>query len=295
MIGSSLVLRVSSFAEARGVDGVPVDTGVEGLSVYRSRISTALTPCLYKPTFCLVIQGSKEVHLGARRVSFSAGESLIVSHDIPMVSRISEASEKAPYLALSLPVDVNTMRGLANEIDEAVIDQENSQTLKVGDTEPAIVDAMTRLFALIGQPVQARVIAPLIIKEIYIRLLLAPHGEMLRQILQQGSAANRISKVLAVLSTDFAQSFTVDDLAGIATMSPSSFYEYFKAMTSTTPLQYQKDLRLLEARRLLMDVGHTVSEVAFQVGYQSPTQFSREYSRKFGNSPSSDKKRLIHA
>ena len=242
-----------------------------------------------------MLQGSKEVHVGARRVSFSRGESLIVSHDIPMVSRIAEASEEAPYLALSLPVDINAMRSLVNEIEEIDIQEEKGQTLKMGNVEPPIYDAMARLFALVGQPLEARVIAPLIVKEIYIRLLLAPHGAMLRHLLERGSPASRISKVLAVLSDNFAKTFTVDELAGIAMMSPSSFYEYFKAMTSTTPLQYQKELRLLEARRLLMDVGSTVSEAAFQVGYQSPTQFSREYARKFGRSPSVDKKSMIYS
>jgi len=290
MIGPGFISRVSSYADIQGIDDEPYDTGVAGLSVYRSRKASSLRPCLYKPTFCLVLQGSKEVHVGEKRVVFTTGETLIVSHDIPMISRIVEASNDAPYLALSLPADIQLMRGLVNEIGEVDIKQDKGETLNVGKADTHIVDALERLFALVDQPVEAKVIAPLIVKEIYFRLLMAPHGAMLRHLLQQGSPASRISKVLSFIKKEYSKAFTVAELAEIAMMSSSSFYEYFKTITSTTPLQYQKEIRLLEARRLLMDFEYSVSEVAFNVGYQSPTQFSREYSRKFGTSPSVDKK-----
>ena len=240
MTGSELTSLVSSFADIKGVIAEPYNTGIAGLAVFRSRKPTSFTASLYEPVICLILQGSKEVHVGAELFTFSQGESVVVTHDVPMVSRIVEASEEAPYLALSLPIDVNEMRTLASEIDEIDIVQEKGKTLKYGKSDPAILDAIGRLFELVDQPAEAKVIAPLTVKEIYIRLLLAPHGAMLRHLLQHGSPASHISNVIAFIKKNYAQPLSVDELAGIATMSSSSFYEYFKAITSTTPFAISK-------------------------------------------------------
>ena len=148
-------------------------------------------------------------------------------------------------------------------------------------------------FDLIDRPLEAKVMAPLVLREIHFRLLMAQHGGMLRQLLQRGSHASRLTKVLERIKNDYTAPLAVTELASIAGMSPSSFHEHFKALTATTPLQYQKNLRLIEARRLLLDCGHNVSSAAFEVGYESPTQFTREYTRKFGASPSSHKAGVV--
>ena len=263
-------------------------TGLAGLTILRSRKPTALEAVLYNPLFCLILQGRKETHLGMRRVSFTAGESLIVSHQLPVISRVTEATEMMPYVALVLELDMGIVRSLYDEVSEVEIEEENARALNVGKTDGALFDAMGRLVDLIDQPFETKVLLPLVLRELHFRLLLAQHGGMLRQLLQRGSQADRIAKAIARIKQDYATSLTVAELASVAGLSPSSFHEHFKVLTATTPLQYQKEIRLLEARRLLMNGTHSVSSAAFEVGYESPTQFSREYSRKFGNSPRKD-------
>ncbi len=263
-------------------------TSLAGLTILRSRRPTALEAVLYNPLLCLILQGRKETHLGVRRVSFTAGESLIVSHHLPVISRVTEASEMTPYVALVLELDMSVVLSLYGEVSEVEIEEEHARALNVGKTDGALLDAMGRLVDLIDRPFEAKVMLPLVLREIHFRLLLAQHGGMLRQLLQRGSHADRIAKAIARIKLDYATPLTVAELASVAGLSPSSFHEHFKALTATTPLQYQKELRLLEARRLLMNGTHSVSSAAFEVGYESPTQFSREYSRKFGNSPRQD-------
>ncbi|MDJ0594528.1 MAG: AraC family transcriptional regulator [Pleurocapsa sp. MO_226.B13] len=263
-------------------------TDLAGLTILRSRKPTALEAVLYNPLLCLILQGRKETHLGMRRVSFTAGESLIVSHQLPVISRVTEATEMNPYVALVLELDMGIVRSLYNEVSEVEIEEEHTRALNVGKTDEALLDAMGRLVDLIDRPLEAKVLLPLVLREIHFRLLLAQHGDMLRQLLRPGSHADRIAKAISRIKEDYATSLTVAELASVAGLSPSSFHEHFKALTATTPLQYQKELRLLEARRLLMNGTHNVSSAAFEVGYESPTQFSREYSRKFGNSPRKD-------
>lgn len=263
-------------------------TSLAGLTILRSRRPTALEAVLYNPLLCLILQGRKETHLGVRRVSFTAGESLIVSHHLPVISRVTEASEMTPYVALVLELDMSVVLSLYGEVSEVEIEEEHARALNVGKTDAALLDAMGRLVDLIDRPFEAKVMLPLVLREIHFRLLLAQHGGMLRQLLQRGSHADRIAKAIARIKQDYATPLTVAELASVAGLSPSSFHEHFKALTATTPLQYQKELRLLEARRLLMNGTHSVSSTAFEVGYESPTQFSREYSRKFGNSPRQD-------
>ena len=263
-------------------------TDLAGLTILRSRKPTALEAVLYNPLLCLILQGRKETHLGTRRVSFTAGESLIVSHQLPVISRVTEATEMNPYVALVLELDMGIVRSLYNEMSEVEIEEEHTRALNVGKTDGALLDAIGRLVDLIDRPLEAKVLLPLVLREIHFRLLLAQHGSMLRQLLRPGSHADRIAEAIGRIKEDYATSLTVAELASVAGLSPSSFHEHFKALTATTPLQYQKELRLLEARRLLMNGTHNVSSAAFEVGYESPTQFSREYSRKFGNSPRKD-------
>ena len=150
------------------------------------------------------------------------------------------------------------------------------------------MDAMGRFIDLLDRPLEAKVMQPLILREIHFRLLLDRHGSTLRQLLQRGSHVDRIAQAIARIQEDYTAPIAVAELASIAGLSLSSFHEHFKALTATTPLQYQKDLRLLKARHLLMNGAHSVANAAFEVGYESHTQFSREYSRKFGHSPRTD-------
>ncbi|MEM9219576.1 MAG: AraC family transcriptional regulator [Cyanobacteria bacterium P01_F01_bin.150] len=263
-------------------------TDLPGLMLLRHYRPTSLQTMLYKPSLCLILQGRKENHIGTHRMTVAAGESILVSHHLPVTSRVTEASEQRPYVALVLELDMVIARSLYGEVGTAELEAVQARALNVGKTDAALVDAMGRLFDLVDRPLEAKVMVPLLLREIHFRLLLARHGSTLRQLLRQGSHSDRIAKAIAHIKQDYATPITVAELASLAGLSPSSFHEHFKALTATTPLQYQKDLRLLEARRLLMEGTHSVSGAAFEVGYESPTQFSREYSRKFGASPRKD-------
>lgn len=286
MNGSGLIADICRFADAQGADHRPCMTGVEGLSIVRARAPTHFEPGLYDPLLCVVLQGRKESFFGADQVRFGAGEALIVSLDLPTSSRVTEATAAAPYVALALQIDIGVIRGLSDELE--LLGQGQGQAMESGAADEALVDAMGRLFALTHTPGDVPVMRPLLVREVHYRLLQARHGGMLRSLARRDSHASRIHRVLAHIRKDCTAAFSVPDLAAMAGMSGSSFHDHFKAVTATTPLQYIKEMRLLEARRLLTE-GEPVTGVAFAVGYESPTQFSREYSRKFGLPPSEDR------
>ncbi|MCR9137762.1 MAG: AraC family transcriptional regulator [Alphaproteobacteria bacterium] len=285
MSNRNLIERICSFVDrqSNGSDYSP--TEIAGFSVLRSRAPSDFEAVVYNPLLCLILQGEKETYFGARPVSFAAGQSLIVSHDLPIVSRVTQASDQTPYVAVVLELDMTVIRSLFDEIGEAEFEDRQIKALDIGETDAALMDAVDRLFGLVEKPFEAKVMAPLIKREIHFRLLLAQHGATLRQLLSRESHASRIAKAIQQIRRGYTTPLAISELAGAAGMSPSSFHQHFKTLTETTPLQYQKDLRLMEARRLLRDRQLSVSSTAFEVGYESPTQFSREYSRKFGVPP----------
>lgn len=262
--------------------------GPPGLFAIRYSHPTAFEATIYNPVLCLILRGRKETSVGAQSVSFGPGEALIVSHDLPVTSRVIEASPAAPYLALILSLDIPVLRSLDEELDEMDFDTGSDQPLQVSAAAEDLVQALGRYLALVENPIEARVMAPLIHREIHFRLLMSPNGGMLRNLLSRNSHASKISKAIAAIRKDYRRTLVVSDLAQIAGMSASSFHEHFKSIIGTTPLQYQKDLRLIEAQQLLRKGRHSVAAAAFEVGYESPTQFSREYARKFGASPRND-------
>lgn len=239
---------------------------------------------MYEPVICLILQGRKETVLGADTFAMSAGECLLISHDLPVVARIT----KAPYLALLFDVELDTLRDLYDEIADALPAVAESRSLAVHPCDDALIDALSRYIALAGSPTDAAVLGPLVSREIHYRLAMAPFGGMLRDLIRHDSHASAIARAIAQLRRDFRSPIEIATLARSVGMSESSFYKHFKAITASSPLQYQKDLRLLEARRLLRTGSTSVSTAAFDVGYESPTQFSREYARKFGASPKHD-------
>lgn len=285
MQAKDLATQIDRYIDNYGKSGEIVATDLPHLTLLRHKRPTTFESVLYNPVVCLILQGRKETAIGDRAVSFGPGESLIVSHDLPVVSRVTEATSRMPYLSLILTLDLAIVRSLYDQVGEAELEEGRASPLDVNDADAALVDALARYFTLAGQAVEARVMGPLILKEIHFRLLMAPNGGMLRRLLRRDSHASRIAIAIAQIRRDYRTALTVSDLAKTAGMSPSSFHEHFKSITATTPLQYQKELRLIEARRLLSEGGHSVAAVAFEVGYESPTQFSREYARKFGTSP----------
>ncbi len=238
---------------------------------------------------CLVLQGRKETATLDRSIVLSAGDALVVSHDLPVVARITRAEQGRPYLAVIVAIDTALLRGLYDDVGDLPFDDTTLHALAAHPADAGLVEALSRYLALASNPVEARVLLPLIRKEVHFRLLMAPNGGMLRQLLRHGSHGSHVARAIRHLRENFRAPVSIPELASRVGMSPSSLHKHFKAVTSTTPLQYTKDLRLLEARRLLSEGAHTVSSAAYEVGYESPNQFSREYSRKFGVSPRRDR------
>lgn len=275
----------------RITSGATEAVGVPGLSLVRRTEPTEFEAAMYEPIVCLILQGRKETTVGERRFKARAGDCIIVSHDLPVVARIEEASSDVPYLSLVARLDLSELRSLYDEVGgEEVVAASSAYALAPVD-EP-LLDVLSRYLALMEEGESVRVLSPLIRRELHFRLLMASHGAMLRTLLRRDSHASHIARAIRRLRDDFRQPLEVPELARSVGMSTSSFHKHFKEVTATTPIQYQKDLRLTEARRLLVTGEYSVSTAAFEVGYESPTQFSREYGRKFGAPPSADMRRL---
>jgi AraC-like DNA-binding protein len=267
-----------------GENGLQRAPAVDGLALFRQQSPSSFEASMYEPVLCLILQGRKAVSLGEQTLAFGPGECLLVSHDLPVRSRIT----KAPYLSLVLQLDVGTIRKLYDEVTETALDSESARSAETHRADPGLLDALRRYLALADSPADAKVLGPLISKEIHYRVLMAPFGGMLRRLIRHDSNASAIARAIGRIREDLRSSIAIPNLARQVGMSASSFHKNFKTITSTTPLQYQKELRLLEARRLLKTGSASVTAAAFEVGYESSSQFSREYARKFGVPPSQD-------
>lgn len=243
----------------------------------------------YRPLMCLILQGAKDVSAGSISVHCPAGHAIVVSHDLPVLSRITEASLDAPYTALVLPIDLGLLREFYDLVPDFPDDDDNAGAIQSYPAEPLLLDAVARFIALAQDAGAAPLLAPILLREIHARLLLSPHGSILRRFLRLEDPSKHVARAIASIRASIGEPLSVSALAEQAAMSKSSFHAHFKAVTGLTPGQYQKDIRLLEARRLILEGRDTISAVAFDVGYESPAHFSRDYTRKFGQSPRADR------
>lgn len=282
----TLVERHTANTEYDGSDA-PKAPLVPGLHLFRATRPTEFHATVYHPTVCIILQGQKQTSVGDRDFRPKAGEFFVVSHELPVVARIAAASRGRPYLSLVASLDLAELRSLHDQVDSPSA-PDVSSSYAIAPIDDALLDVMTRYLALADEPAALPVLAPLIRRELHFRLLVADNGAMLRRLVHHDSHASKIGRAIAQLRSSYRDRLEVPLLARDVGMSTSSFHKHFKQVTSTTPLQYQKDLRLTEAQRLLRVGTHNVSSVAFEVGYESPTQFSREYSRKFGQPPSAE-------
>lgn len=266
--------------DLRGAAGY-IPSRLPGLGVMQSSAPTPVEATVYDPCLCLILRGRKRTLAGPVSVDFGAGESLIVSHDLPVVAQVTEC----PYLALILSLDLGVLRSLDDEMAPAPVPRSSTSALQVGAADAQLIEALRRYVALAHDPAEAGILGPLVLKEIHFRLFRAPHAAMLRDLVQADSVASQIHRAVTAIRRNFRAGVSVPDLARTSGMSESVFYRHFKIISGTTPLQYVKSMRLLEARRLLSTQDYTVTQAAFEVGYASPTQFSREYSREFGVPP----------
>ncbi|MFG1428148.1 AraC family transcriptional regulator [Roseixanthobacter glucoisosaccharinicivorans] len=258
-----------------------------GIGFACARAPTPYVHALYRPLLCLVLQGAKDVTSGMQTWSFKAGETLIVGTDLAVSGRVRQASAAAPYLAVALDIDVPLLRELMSDI-AAVSPPQPAARVAVAETQGAVQDCVARLVRLVDTPDALAVLRPSILRELHYWLLRGPHGPMLRQLSLPDSHAARISRAVALLRADYARPLPVGRLAEAAGMSVSSFHAHFKAVTSLSPLQFQKRLRLVEARRRLHGQGVAIADAAFDVGYESVSHFTRDYARLFGAPPRRD-------
>lgn len=245
---------------------------------------------VYRPLLCAVLQGAKEVGTSTRTLSVQAGQSLIVSNALPVVSRITEATPERPYVALVLPLDLDLVRGLASSLPQSSSKRVSDPfSICLADTDDDMKSALLRYFQQCETEETRHMLSPITAREIHARLLIGQHGGTLQKLVWHENTSSRILAATHEIRSDLANPLVVGELAGRVGMSSSAFFEQFKAVTGTSPLQYQKDLRLLHARNELQSTGAKISEIAYGVGYESPAQFSREYARKFGRSPRQDR------
>jgi len=278
----------------RWIDGkTQLETDIPGLRLSRWVHPTPPTSYTHNPSICLIAQGKKQVLLGGESYVYDSNHFLISSINLPITANILDASEEEPYLGIILELDLQEISQLI--VDGEFVFEQNKEAQKgiaVGSLSETLLDAFIRLMALLDQPDSIKILAPVIKREIFYRLLTSEQGLRLNQIVTSGSHSHQISKAIDWLKNNFVKPLSVSDLAAYSGMSKSAFYTHFRSMTSMTPLQFQKKLRLSEARRLMLTENLDAMSTTFKVGYESPSQFSREYSRLFGSPPSKDIKAL---
>jgi len=275
---------------------VPDDGAAEPLAGLRLIRHAAPTPQGHgtsAPAFCVIAQGSKEILLGDRRYRYDPAHYLITTAELPIATRITEASPERPYLSVVLTLDPSLVGSVILEAGQLVPRRQSAvSAVDVSPLDAGLLDAVVRLVRLVDTPTDARVLAPLIIREIVYRLLTGEQGGRLRQLAVLGGVTHRIAEAVARLRKEFDQPLRIEELARVLGMSVSGFHEHFRTVTALSPLQFQKQLRLQEARRLMLGEGLDAASAGLRVGYGDASHFSREYKRLFGAPPMHDVERL---
>lgn len=278
-----------------GSDGVQ-RTEIANLVLVRSSRVTEPIHALYKPALCVVAQGRKQTQLGEHVYVYDAAKYLVFSVDLPLVGQVIEASPEKPYLCLQLDIDVAMLSALLLESGAAIAKDAvlpaGDLALSVSPVTPELLDAVIRLVRLLETPRDIAMLAPLAEREILYRALFGEHGARLRQIATADSRLQQINRAIGWIKANYAEPFRIEAVAKAASMSASALHQHFKAVTSLSPLQYQKQIRLQEARRMILAQSLDAATAGHNVGYESPSQFSREYSRLFGAPPARDIARL---
>lgn len=269
------------------------DTIIPGVKLYRSDGPTAAAPTIYEPTLCLLVQGSKKIWLGDEQLQYRELQYLLAPVTLPVSGKVITASPDQPYIALSLSLDLRELTDLVIDIAHKVpAPNLPARGIAVGDADLSLMSVFLRLIQLLQAPQDIPVLLPLLKREMLYRLLLGPVGSQLREFTLIDSQAHRISKVIDILHQRYNEPLRIKELAEAAHLSESALFQAFKAVTSMSPMQFQKQLRLNEARRIMLYEGLEASTASYKVGYESPSQFSREYSRLFGAPPKADVERF---
>jgi AraC-like DNA-binding protein len=261
-------------------------TAAPGLTLARSATTS---PCmiagLYAPMVCIIAQGSKQVVVGNSTLDYDTGKYLVSSVDLPVAARITDATLENPYLAAALVLDLKLLAEVALDLPKGSEERGLHRGIAVGSRSPALLEGFVRLLRLLESPSDVAPLAPLILREIYYRLLTGEQSAFMRQIALAEGRQPQVLKVIEWIRHNYAEPLHIDALARLASMSPASLHRQFKALTAMSPLQYQKQIRLQKAQQIMLSEGKDAASAGYAVGYDSPSQFSREYQRMFGEPP----------
>lgn len=293
---NDLVRALKGYTDAQAGES-PFATPIEGFTILRSDQVKRPAHHILKPALCMVLQGAKWTSFGGKRVHYRAGQALVVNVEMPLFGTVAAASPKEPYLGIVIEFDLAIMQEVIEGLDNAPqAGKANKEGgIFVTDLTDALNDCALRSLRLLDTPKAIPILYPGIMREICYLLLTGPDGGHVMRVAMANGHEQRVIRAVHSLRDRFAEPLRVEDLAAIAKMSPSAFHRQFKTLTSMTPIQYQKQLRLLEARRLMVAEAANVETAAFDVGYESPSQFSREYARMFGLPPRRDIQALRRA
>lgn len=287
-VTGALLDAVRRYADAN-VDGLGVArTSVPGLSAIRATCPSELQFAINRPLVALVVQGRKRVSLGSETFDFGAGDSLLIAADVPTVSQITQASLGVPYYSLVLELDPAVIEPLAMEMH--AVQASAGGPVRVDPTEAEVAEAAVRLVRLLDRPAALPMLRDQLVRELHFWLLAGRHGQAIRALGMADSHAKRIGRAVTLIRESYARPLRIEQLAEAAGMSASSFHQHSRAITSLSPLQFQKQLRLIEARRMMLSESMAASNAAYAVGYESVPQFTREYGRLFGTPPVRDMK-----
>jgi len=285
--------EIAELIEQHAVQDGVYESAIPSLFIVRASQVTQPAYRIYKPCFCFIAQGYKDILLAQERYEYGPADYLISSMNLPVIGHVIKASPDEPYLSLKLEFTQNQILEVLNEANIQIVPQESTKrAMFVGEIELSMLDAIVSLARLLDKPKDIPFLAPFYTKEILYRLLQGQYGITLAQIAMEGSSTYRIREAIDQIINNVDKPLRIDELAETANMGTSTFHRHFKEVTAMSPLQFQKQLRLQEARRLLMFELTDAADVAFRVGYESASQFSREYSRMFGFPPREDIKRL---
>jgi len=287
-MAETLLAAVRRFADSHANSIGAAATPIPGLTIFRADHPGELQYAISRPLVALVVQGSKRVMMGKQTFDLGAGDSMVISADVPTASQIMHADVRAPYYSLVFDLVPTVIEALAMEM--GTVQGTLGAPIRVVRTEREVVDVASRLMGLLDRPIAMTLLQEQSIREFHYWLLAGHHGPTIRTMGFANGHAQRVARAVAVIRSEYARPLRAERLAEVAGMSPSTFHQHFRAVTSLSPLQFQKQLRLIEARRLMLSDGASASHAAYTVGYESVSQFTREYARLFGAPPARDTK-----
>jgi AraC-like DNA-binding protein len=285
----TLIAALNHYLDSNGGDDGALVTPIDGLFLMRSTCERLPYHVMYKPALCITLQGAKQVLFGDKLFDYGEMQALAVSVELPGVGRVTRACKSEPYLGMVLQLDLGILREVSAQLSPPPKHDGNARMgVFAMDVEGPLADCIGRIIQMLGTPQAAPILFPSIMREVSYWLLTGESAGEICKLASPNGRTQRITEAISLLRGEIARPIRIEQLADKAQMSPSSFYQHFKLLTSLTPIQYQKQLRLLEARRLMVEDGTNVTGAAYRVGYESVSQFSREYARMFGTPPKRD-------